>query len=178
MHVPQDLFLDHPQTLSMDNMFLFLCMQISEDYHTILRQHIMAEFDEFDGINLREMRVLECIAQEKTAVTGAMVAQRLRYDRATVTRALKRLETHAFINRKPSPFDHRSELIDGTLEGKELAGRYGAKCDAVMSILSSLQHNSLTDVEIEQFEKIGRKLSQRVNSMRQIKPSEYAHTLS
>lgn len=175
MRIDLDFAMDDASSISMDSMFLVLSMQIAEDYESILRQHIMPEFKHIKGLNLREMRVLRCVARDSFPLTGAEVAERLRYDPATVTRALKRLEGQEKIKRRPSPMDHRSEFIDVTPEGRKLADHYRDHFRATIQTLSEMQTEIFTHDELEQFVYLGKKLSRRAAQMRRIKPAEYAH---
>ena len=169
-----DFAMDNQDTLGIDSMFLVLCMQIAEDYQTILRQHVMPEFKNSEGLNLREMRVLRCISRDKFPLTGAQIAERLRYDPATVTRAIKRLDSANKITRRPCPTDSRSEFIEATDDGEALANRFRDQFRSVTRILSDMQGESFSDTEIEQFVNTSRKLSRRVHSMSKIRPVEYA----
>lgn len=178
MQISLDFSMDDEQTVGMDSLFLILSMQIAEDYQSILRHHVMPEFKSIKGVNLREMRVLRCLARERAPLTGADVADRLRYDPATVTRAVKRLEMNKHILRRQCLTDHRCEYLEATESGQALAQRFRDQFRQIMSILSDMRPCDLSDTEIEHFVQTGRKLSRRLYDMQKIKPVEYAFQLS
>ena len=69
------------------------------------------------GINLREWRVLGCIAQ-MGPLTARQIITAVHQDKATISRAIAELSAKGFISKLPNKLHKRSPFIWMTLEGK------------------------------------------------------------
>ena len=78
-------------------------------------------------MDLRALRVLICADFFNQPTPPIEIANLLRIDPATVTRAIVTLQTRGLIGRETNPIDHRSNNIVLTKSGKKFADSFRAQ---------------------------------------------------
>lgn len=79
-------------------------------------------YSERFGISVPEWRVLAWLSQREV-LTAKAICQRASMDKATVSRAVQRLEERGFLRRTPSEADQRVLVLNLTEAGEELLSR-------------------------------------------------------
>lgn len=119
-----------------DIAFQLFCSQIESDYTTILRRDILPQLDVSDSIRLREMRTLMTLDYLAKPASCTQIADFLRFDRGTVSRAVKNLKLSGYVKRQPGREDRRSPPLIITKSGKLLAKNYQSLTSDHFSTLS------------------------------------------
>lgn len=162
--------LDRPEkkyelhTLS-DAVILIFTAQISSDYLTIIKRDIMPQLGDFEDIGLRELRALMVIDYYDTPVSSASIAEVLRYDPGTVSRAVKTLEECGYLFRDENKDDARSFVFFVTDRGKELANRYRELFSAHFREMDQRLGMDMTEEERKTVIKLLMKLRHRSHMM-------------
>lgn len=139
---------------------------IGKDYFAIVREHVVPAFKDEVGLKHRELRILACLGYYDVALTPADLAALLRFDPATVTRALTILEKAGFLTRKVFKEDSRSVLVELTSEGRDLAERFTARVKDVLKTLENTLKEALTLEEKAAYFSMTAKLVDRYKEMR------------
>ena len=107
-----------------DGAFHIFSSQIAENYIQMLRKHVLPYLEHREGLRLRELRVLNCIFRYQSGLQASDIVAIMRYDPATVSRALKRLEDHEMVQKTASRDDARAMVLNLTDKGQALASEY------------------------------------------------------
>lgn len=151
-----------------DTTFLALSEKIAIDYGTVLRDAVVAKLTEKGNLKLREIKILAGIFFYKGNVTPALIADMLRYDPATVSRALKTLKTVDMIETGVSLTDLRSITLHLTPKGQRLAQAYIDQVRATFADMETYLSHGLTDEEKLAYLDIMVKISRRAATMRHV----------
>ena len=73
------------------------------------------------GLNHTEARLLKMLDDESGATTQDALSRRLFVDRSNAGRAFRRLEQAGHVGRRKDDADHRTNLVEITLGGREAA---------------------------------------------------------
>lgn len=90
---------------------------ISGDYNEFVKRTILPRFSRRFPLKLREMRVLITISEFNSLKTAGEIAEHLRQDPATVTRAMVILIGKGFVMSKENFHDGRSRILTLTEKG-------------------------------------------------------------
>lgn len=149
-----------------DTTFQALSEKIADDYEAIIKTCIMPSIGDTHGLKLRELRVMACLNFYDAALTPAHIAAMLRYDPATVTRAVSRLEKADMLTKKDNHMDTRSFHLVLTKTGIELANLYTRRVKTVFTTLESMIEKSLSRQEKTEYLTAVYKISKRTEAMR------------
>lgn len=151
-----------------DGAFHIHCSQIAEDYLQILRKHVLPNVSKKQNLRMRELRVLNCIYRFSGDMTATDIALIMRYDSATVSRALVRLDAAGMIIKSPNQLDARATIVTLSDKGHLLAQEYRNKALKAYEVLGDQFEQDLSEHEIEQFLAIAKKIARRTSSMQKI----------
>lgn len=149
-----------------DTTFQALSEKIADDYDFIIKTCVIPSIGETHGLKLREIRVLACLAFYSADLTSAHIAAMLRYDPATVTRAIAKLEKANMVVKKDNKNDTRSFFLALTETGKELSQLYTWRVKTVFMTLESMIEKSLSEREKRDYLTAIYKVSKRTEAMR------------
>lgn len=149
-----------------DTTFQALSEKVADDYDSIIKSCIVPSIGETHGLKIRELRVMACLEFYEDALTPAHVAAMLRYDPATVTRAVTRLIESNMITKESNLQDTRSVLLALTDNGHELAKLYAKRVKTVFLTLESMIDIPLSTQEKTEFLTVMYKISKRTEAMR------------
>lgn len=149
-----------------DTTFQNYAEKISTDYTDIIKARVLPQLDDLGDLKLRELRVLTSIHFFAIPITPAHISDILRYDPATVSRAIKRLEAAGKLIRQDNGRDKRSIQLKLTLAGKALAEDYTHIVETVFDNLESDLLYGLSDEEKTAFLNIVIKISRRAEAMK------------
>ncbi len=107
-----------------DLAFLILADQIASDYMGFVKRLIIPEMDVFEAKSLRELRVLMTLNILDTPVPARRVAEILRFDPATVSRATRHLLEQGLIEECQNEDDLRTLLLSPTDDGRAVGEKY------------------------------------------------------
>lgn len=102
-----------------DMKYLSYAEWISGDYNAFVKRSIMPEFNSRYDLKIREVRVLNSIAEIGSDKSASDVSDHLRQDPATITRSLVKLIGNGFVTSVENYNDGRSRLLQATEKGKE-----------------------------------------------------------
>lgn len=146
-----------------------LCSHISKDLHVFIKSQILKKMDDLEDLSLREIDVLMCVAYFNEAVTSAEVAETIRFDPATVTRATGRLIDQGYLTKEDNHQDARSALLRMTDKGEALSRRFSTKAAQVFEAAESRLYMLLTDEERDELLRLLLKMRERSMQFSKIK---------
>ena len=151
-----------------DTTFQALSEKIADDYAAIIKNCVVPSLGDAKGLKIRELRILVCLEFYDVPLSPAHIAAMLRYDPATVTRAVKCLERAEMVRREKDRHDTRSILLHLTESGLKLAETYARRAKATFDALEKTIKNSLTQEEKMQYLNMMYKISKRTEVMREL----------
>lgn len=149
-----------------DTTFQALSEKIADDYNVIIKNCVLPTIKDRSGLKMRELRVMACLDFYDMPLTPAHVAAMLRYDPATVTRAVGCLVKAGMVSRTGNERDTRSVVLNLTEKGASLAALYAHRVKTTFNTLEMMIEKSLSPEEKTQFLTILYKISRRTSSMR------------
>ncbi len=149
-----------------DTTFQNYAEKISSDYDEIIKGIVLPALDSGGELKLRDLRVLTSIYFFEVPITPAQVAEILRYDPATVSRSIKKLEDQGFVTRSDNGQDKRSVRLHLTESGAELGHDYTEAIDQTFSQLEDGLLYGLSADEKATFLKVMVKISRRAEAMK------------
>lgn len=149
-----------------DTTFQALSEKIADDYDFIIKTCVMPSIGETHELKHRELRVMACLAFYSADLTPAHIAAMLRYDPATVTRAVAKLEKANMVLKKVNKMDTRSFFLVLTETGEELSQLYTRRVKTVFMTLESMIEKSLSESEKRKYLTAIYKVSKRTEAMR------------
>jgi DNA-binding MarR family transcriptional regulator len=154
-----------------DTTFQAYAEKIAYDYTAIVRKLVMPGLPGLDGLKLRELRVLSSVDFYVSPLSPVHIADILRYDAATVTRAVDRLVAAGKMERTSNPSDIRSVFLTLTEDGVALSREYTTRIKATFAAMEEQLTFGLTEKEKTDFIKVMLKISRRATTMRELSPS-------
>lgn len=151
-----------------DTTFQAYAEKLSDDYTFILKKRILTELEHLGDIKLREIRVLVTIDFFDHPLTPIDVSEILRYDPATVSRAVNKLVANGYMMRSKNIHDTRSFYLSLTEIGIDLAAEYKQKVKSVFSELESQLLYGLSEEEKLEYLNMMVKLSKRSRALREL----------
>ncbi len=148
-----------------DAAFQAFAEKMSDDYNFILKKAVIPGLPGLGDLKLREVRVLATLFFYDKRLSPAEISELLRYDPATVTRAVHKLVGKGKITRSENMRDTRSILLDLTEEGEVLARHFRDRVSAVFKKLEEETGTDLTDDEKAAFVNTMDKISRRSQEM-------------
>lgn len=100
--------------------FLSLVEKIGADYVSVLKRDIIPQLDIATPLKIRELRVLLSLNDLNGECTSRDIAQDLRYDPATVSRAVKHLIEADYVIASPNEKDTRQLTLTLSDEGRDV----------------------------------------------------------
>ncbi|MEP3889301.1 MAG: MarR family transcriptional regulator [Hellea sp.] len=140
---------------------------IGKDINAIIRKYVVPKFTNECGLKHSELRILTCLSFYEAALTPADISSLLRYDPATVTRAVSLMEKAGFLTRENYVKDTRSVLLELTSKGTILASRYTECTKEILETLEDTLSYTLTREEKISSITLLYKLAERAKKMRQ-----------
>jgi len=108
------------ETLNLADMkYLSYAEWISGDYNAFVKRSILPEFNSRYDLKIREVRVLNSIAELGSNKSASDISDHLRQDPATVTRSLVKLIGNGYVISVENYNDGRSRLLKTTEKGQE-----------------------------------------------------------
>jgi len=160
-----------------DVAFQVYSSQISEDYLAIIRKYVLPGLDTPKVFGIRELRTINCVYRHENDMTASLIATVLRYDPATITRAVNRLKQDGLVRTLENKYDARSAIIKTTEAGDKLTEQYKRRHHAVLNQLSQMQDIHLSEHEVEMFLKISQKIAKRAARMHEMRPQDFKNRL-
>lgn len=149
-----------------DTTFQNYCEKISSDYSDIIKAIILPTLLDAKGLKLRDLRVLTSIYFFEVPITPAQVAEILRYDPATVSRSIKKMEDQNFVYRSNNGKDKRSIRLHLSEAGSKLGREYTDAIEQTFSQLEAGLLYGLSDEEKTTFLNVMVKISRRAEAMK------------
>lgn len=149
-----------------DTTFQAFAEKISDDYTYILKNVVIPGLPGLGTLKLREVRILATLFFFEKPLTPAQISEMLRYDPATVTRAVHMLVGKGKLIRSDNLRDTRSVLLELTDDGRALAEAFKDRVLVVFSTLEKELHVQLTEDEKTAFLNIMLKVSKRSKDMK------------
>ncbi|MGB0908214.1 MAG: MarR family winged helix-turn-helix transcriptional regulator [Maricaulaceae bacterium] len=151
-----------------DTTFQNYAEKIATDYTDIIKAKVLPKLGDIGDIKFRELRVLISIYFFALPITPAHLAEILRYDPATVSRAVRRLEKAGKLSRQDNGKDKRSIQLRLTDEGKALAMHYTNTVQNEFKTLEADLVYGLSPEEKTAFMTVMVKISRRAEMMKTI----------
>lgn len=151
-----------------DTTFHAYSEKLSDDYTYILKKKVLPQVEGLGDVKLREMRVLSSIYFFDHPLTPIDVSEILRYDPATVSRAVNKLVAAGLMERSKNMHDTRSFYLHLTESGQKLGAEYAGKVREVFAELESQLLYGLTEQEKLDYLTIMVKLSKRSKTLREL----------
>lgn len=151
-----------------DTTFQAFAEKISDDYTYILKTAVVPGLPGLGTLKLREVRILATLHFFEKALTPAQISDMLRYDPATVTRAVHMLVGKGKLTRSDNLRDTRSVLLELTPEGTALAEVFRKRLLVVFATLEEQIHVQLSEEEKTEFLHTMLKISKRSKDMKTI----------
>lgn len=151
-----------------DTTFQAFAEKISDDYTYILKNIVVPGLPGLGTLKLREVRILASLHFFEKPLTPAQISEMLRYDPATVTRAVHMLVGKGKLIRSDNLRDTRSVLLELTEDGRALAEAFKKRVLTVFATLEEELHIKLSDEEKTAFLNIMLKVSKRSRDMKAI----------
>ena len=107
-----------------DMKYLSYAEWISGDYNDFVKRSILPEFNSRYDLKIREVRVLNSIAELGPDKSASDISDHLRQDPATVTRSLVKLIGNGYVVSFENFNDGRSRLLKTTDKGKEASAYF------------------------------------------------------
>lgn len=142
--------------------------RIADDYNYILKQRVIPGLPNLGDLKLRELRVLVTVDYFENPLTPIDISEILRYDPATVSRAVAKLVKLGKLIRERNMHDTRSVYLILTPEGQTLATDYAEKIQSVFGELEAQLTHGLTDEEKMESLTTIVKLNKRSMTLRQL----------
>lgn len=158
--------LKHDPIKFSDTTFHNYAEKIASDYSDIIKNVVLPKLKSANGLKLRDLRIISSIYFFDVPITPAQVAEVLRYDPATVSRSIRKLEAEGFILRSDNGKDKRSVRLHLTDAGTELGQNY---TNAIRREFLNLENNllyGLSDEEKSTFLNVMIKISRRAEAMK------------
>lgn len=149
-----------------DTTFHNYAEKIASDYADIIKAIVLPSLKDAGGLKLRDLRILTSVYFFDVPITPAQVAEILRYDPATVSRSIKKLEKEGFIHRSDNGKDKRSIRLHLSDKGAELGREYTEAISVEFSRLESELLYGLSDEEKAAFLNVMVKISRRAEAMK------------
>jgi len=149
-----------------DTTFQNYAEKIASDYAEIIKALVLPELESIGDLKFREIRVLASIYFFDVPITPAQISEILRFDPATVSRAVRKLEAAKLLIRQDDEKDKRSIRLKLTQAGLELSEQYTQQIDAVFGELESRLLYGLTAEEKTDFLNVMIKISRRAEAMK------------
>lgn len=146
-----------------------LCGHIHKDMDVFIKQEILKKMADLNGLSLREINVLMCVAYFDGPVTPSDVAVTIRFDPATVTRATAHLIGEGYLTKGDNSHDARSTLFQITDKGDALARRFSEKAAQALSAAEQRLTTDLSQDENEEFLRLLLKMRERSMQFSKIK---------
>lgn len=149
-----------------DTTFLNYAEKIASDFTDIIKNRVIPEMDVDQNLKLRDLKVLASIHFFEIPISPAQIADILRIDPATVSRAVQKLEETELLNREENGRDKRSVRLKLTDKGIATARAY---TEAIQSLFEELETGllyGLSDEEKTGFMTVMVKISRRAEAMK------------
>lgn len=146
-----------------------LCTHISKDLHVFIKGQILKKMDDLKGLSLREIDVLMCVAYFNDAVTSSDVAETIRFDPATVTRATGQLIEQGYLTKEDNYLDARSALLRMTDKGDALSRRFSMRAAQAFEAAEGRLLMVLKDEERDELLRLLLKMRERSMQFSKIK---------
>jgi len=149
-----------------DTTFQNYAEKIASDYTDIIKALVLPKLTNLGTLKLRELRVLIAVHFFDIPITPAQVSDILRIDPATVSRAIKKLESESMLIREDNGKDLRSIRLKLTSAGARLAQAY---VESIKSVFGELERGllyGLSEDEKMTFLKVMMKISRRAEAMK------------
>lgn len=149
-----------------DTTFQNYAEKIASDYTDIIKARVLPNLKNLGDLKLRELRILICLHFFDIPITPAQVAEILRFDPATVSRAIRKMEKVGKLTREDNGKDKRSIRLKLTAEGIKLAEVY---VDTISDVFNELEQGLLYGLSAEEkttFLNVMVKISRRAEAMK------------
>jgi DNA-binding MarR family transcriptional regulator len=105
------------------------------------------------GLTMLDAGIVLCCVESQVSLTPGKLAAGLGRDKATITRAVDRLERERFITRVANKFDRRISLLKPTNRAKDLA-------PALSSLFSAIRRQMLAEINERDSAQLAQTLAQ------------------
>jgi len=150
---------------NIDLTFHGMCTHISKDLSQFINEQILTQIEDWPGLVIRDIEVLMCLAYFREPISPSEIAEALRFDRATVTRATHQLEKRAMLERLPNMRDSRSSLLLLTQKGEALALRVQTETSKVLENAEPYLTTALTLEEKDELLRLLYKMRSRAKEL-------------
>ncbi len=151
-----------------DTTFQALADKIAWDYTYIVKKKIIPQLGDLGRLKLRELRILTSVYFYTEPLSPHEISEILRYDPATVTRALGLLEESGMVEKVKREYDLRAFDIKVTDAGSVLARRYVKEIQTVFDTIESRLTVDLDDEDKTILLNAMLKVSRRAEAMKAI----------
>ena len=134
-----------------DTVLQSLSEMTSDNYTHIIKTCVMPYIGETHGVKMREIRILTCMELHDVPLNAGHIAELVRYDPATVTRAMSRLIDANMVLRKRAQEDTRIVTFTLTDSGRALLSLYNTRVKTVFTTLEGMMEKSLSEDEQAEF---------------------------
>ncbi len=149
-----------------DTTFLSYAEKIASDYNFIIRDLVLPQLSELNGLKLRELQVLVCVYFFTVPISPFQVAELLRINPSTVSRAVYKLENDGKIKRQNRDKDKRSHRLKLTDAGTKLAKQFTETVNREFKKLEAQLLYGLSDEDKTMFLNVMVKISRRAQAMK------------
>lgn len=163
-----EILLEMPAAV--EGMTHLLTSQITENYLSILNKHVIPNMENSQGLRLRELRVLNAINLYNYRLQASDIVAILRYDPATVSRALARLEEKGMVEKTPHETDRRAFTVGLTEDGLKLATEFSEKSAKVYEFLDEMIGDRIAKDSRDMFMRIAQIIRDRTQAMESVPP--------
>jgi len=151
-----------------DTTFQAYADKIASDYTFIIKKRVMPNMPELGILKLRELRILASVYFYADPLSPHEISEILRYDPATVTRAINLLEKAGMIEKVKREYDLRAFDVKVTKSGSVLAKRYVGEIQKVFGEVESQLTIGLDENEKTLLLNAMLKVSRRAEAMKKI----------
>lgn len=130
--------------------FQLLCRRISRDYLVFLKRHAVIKLTSDPIIKIRELRVIMCLEYFGKPTAPHKIAKLMRYDPATVTRALTILSRDGYVQSIDSSDDEREKPVWITDKGRIAADEYKTVSWDALRAADEITGHILSEAQIRQ----------------------------
>ncbi|MDB2437419.1 MarR family transcriptional regulator [Hellea sp.] len=149
-----------------DTILQSLSDKISDNYDHIIKTCVMPHIGETHGLKMREIRIITCMELHDVPLSPSHIADLVRYDPATVTRAMSRLVKADMVLRERAQKDTRIVTFTLTDTGRALLSLYDTRVRTVFTTLEGMMEKSLSLDEQAEFLTTVYKVNKRSRIMR------------
>lgn len=149
-----------------DTTFLNYAEKIVSDFSDIIKNRVIPKMEFSDNLKFRDYKVLASIHFFEMPISPAQIAEILRIDPATVSRAVQKLEETGLLNREENGRDKRSIRLKLTPTGIATARAYTAAIQKLFEELEKGLLYGLSDEEKTGFMTVMVKISRRAEAMK------------